>query len=54
MEEKKTSWNDAEKLVSELIGDVRRHSQKWFIVFLVTFAALIWTNIYWIIKRKER
>lgn len=48
MEENKTSWNDAEKFVSELLQDIQRQSKRWFIAFLVTLAALIGTNIYWI------
>lgn len=48
MEEKKTSWSDAEKFVSELIQDIQRHAKRWFAAFLVTLAALIGTNIYWI------
>lgn len=48
MEEKKTSWSDAEKFVSELIQDIQRQAKRWFIAFLVTLVALIGTNIYWI------
>ena len=48
MEEKKTSWSDAEKFVSELIQDIQRQAKRWFIAFLVTLAALIGTSIYWI------
>ena len=48
MEENKTLWNDAEKFVSELLQDIQRQSKRWFIAFLVTLAALIGTNIYWI------
>ena len=48
MEENKTSRNDAEKFVSELLQDIQRQSKRWFIAFLVTLAALIGTNIYWI------
>lgn len=48
MEEKKMTWSDAEKLVSELITDARAQAKRWFIAFLVTLAALFGTNIYWI------
>lgn len=48
MGENKTSRNDAEKFVSELLQDIQRQSKRWFIAFLVTLAALIGTNIYWI------
>ena len=42
------TWNNAEKFVSELFQDIQRQSKRWFIAFLVTLAALIGTNIYWI------
>ena len=48
MEEKQTTWTDAEKFVSELISDARAQAKRWFIAFLVTLAALIGTNAYWI------
>ena len=48
MEERQTTWNDAEKFVSELIKDAQAQSKRWFIAFLVTLAALVGTNIYWI------
>lgn len=48
MEEKKTSWSDAEKFVSELIQDIQRQAKRWFIAFVVTLIALVGTNIYWI------
>lgn len=48
MEEKKKTWSDAEKLVSELITDTRAQAKRWFIAFIVTLTALVGTNIYWI------
>lgn len=48
MEEKQTSWNDAEKLVSEVFRDLQKQSKRWFIAFLVTLIALVGTNAYWI------
>lgn len=50
MEEKKnqTTWEDAGKFVSELITDTRSQAKRWFIAFIVTLAALVGTNIYWI------
>lgn len=48
MEEKKMTWSDAEKLVSELITDTRAQAKRWFIAFIVTLTALVGTNIYWI------
>lgn len=48
MGEKKLTWSDAEKLVSELISDARAQAKRWFIAFLLTLAALFGTNVYWI------
>lgn len=47
-ENKEASWNDAEKFVSELVQDVQRQSKRWFIAFLLSLAALVVTNTYWI------
>lgn len=47
-ENKKTGWESAEKLVTELIQDIQRQSRRWFVAFLVTLSALIVTNLYWI------
>lgn len=48
MEENKTTWNDANKVVSELVQDVQRQSKRWFFAFLITLAALAGTNAAWI------
>lgn len=48
MEENKITWSDAGKFVSELIQDAQRQSKRWFIAFVVTLAALVGTNAYWI------
>lgn len=48
MEEKKSTWNEVENLVSELIKDVKAQSKRWFIAFVVTLIALVGTNLYWI------
>lgn len=48
MEEKKTTWNDAEKLVSEVMKDNQKQAKRWFVAFVITMAALIGTNAYWI------
>lgn len=48
MEENKTTWNDANKVVSELVQDVQRQSKRWFFAFLITLAALVGTNAAWI------
>lgn len=47
-ENKEASWNDAEKFISELVQDVQRQSKRWFIAFLLSLAALVITNTYWI------
>ena len=48
MEEKKTTWNDAEKLVSGVLKDNQKQAKRWFVAFVITMAALIGTNAYWI------
>lgn len=48
MEEKKSTWSDTEKLVSEILIDNQRQAKRWFIAFLVTLIALVSTNVYWI------
>lgn len=45
---KKTGWESAEALVSELVRDMKNQSKRWFIAFLVTLLALMGTNFYWI------
>lgn len=44
----KSTWNDAGKMVSELIHDIKSQSKRWFVAFLITLAALVGTNAYWI------
>lgn len=53
MEEKKTTWNDAEKLVSEVLKDNQKQAKRWFVAFVITMAALIGTNAYWIYQRSS-
>lgn len=48
MAEEQASWNEAEKLVSEVFRDLQKQSKRWFIAFLVTLIALVGTNAYWI------
>ena len=48
MEEKKTTWRDAEKIVSELICDIQKQTKRWFLAWLLTLSALIGTNAAWI------
>lgn len=48
MDTKETTWEEAEKLVTEVIRDNQRQAKRWFVAFLVTLIALVATNIYWI------
>lgn len=45
---KETSWNDAENLVTEVIRENQKQAKRWFIAFLLSLAALVGTNAYWI------
>lgn len=47
-ENKIETWNEGEKLVSEVFRDNMRNTKRWFLAFLVTLFALIATNLYWI------
>ena len=47
-ERKETSWNDAENLVTEVIRENQKQAKRWFIAFLLSLAALVGTNAYWI------
>lgn len=47
-EKRETTWDDAEKLVTEVFMDNRRQAKRWFVAFLITLAALVATNTYWI------
>lgn len=46
--EEVTTWDDAEKLVTEVFRDNQRQAKRWFAAFLITLAALVATNTYWI------
>lgn len=46
--EEVTTWDDAEKLVTEVFRDNQRQTKRWFVAFLITLAALVATNTYWI------
>lgn len=48
MDENKKTWSDAEKLVTEVFMDNQRQAKRWFVAFLITLAALVTTNTYWI------
>ena len=44
----KTTWEDAGNIVTELVNDMKAQSKRWFIAFIVSLAALVGTNLYWI------
>lgn len=46
--EEVTTCDDAEKLVTEVFRDNQRQAKRWFVAFLITLAALVATNTYWI------
>ena len=46
--EEVTTWDDAEKLVTEVFRDNQRQAKRWLVAFLITLAALVATNTYWI------
>ena len=41
-------WSEAESWLSELVEQSRANTKRWFIAWVVTLAALIVTNAYWI------
>lgn len=50
MEEKKeTKWNQIEEyFATQVIEQSKKTAKRWFIAWLITFAALIGTNTLWI------
>lgn len=48
MEKRETTWTDAENLAVEVINQAKHQAKMWFIAFVVTLAALVGTNAYWI------
>lgn len=47
---KTTTWDDAEKLVTEMFRDNQQQARRWFIAFMIALFALIGTNTYWIFQ----
>ena len=41
-------WSGAEKWLAELVEGARANAKRWFIAWVITLAALIATNAYWI------
>lgn len=52
MEKKKQVNNDCENIdkyfATEVIEQSKRNAKKWFLAWMITFIALIGTNVYWI------
>lgn len=49
MEDNKNTWHGIEKFfATEVIEQSKKTAKRWFIAWLITFAALIGTNTFWI------
>lgn len=49
MEDNKNTWQGVEKFfATEVIEQSKRSAKRWFIAWIITFAALIGTNALWI------
>lgn len=49
-EEKTPSWNDIEFiLATEIVAESKKKSRKWFTAWIVTVAALVVSNLAWIL-----
>lgn len=49
MEENKNTWDGVEKyFATEVIEQSKRTAKRWFVAWIITFVALIGTNLYWI------
>ena len=49
MEENKNTWQGVEKFfATEVIEQSKRSAKRWFMAWVITFAALIGTNALWI------
>lgn len=47
--EKKPTWDGVEKyFATEVVEQSKRTAKRWFIAWVITFAALIGTNALWI------
>lgn len=42
------TWENTENLVSEVFRDNQKQMKRWFLAFIITLAALVGTNAYWI------
>ena len=49
MEDNKNTWQGVEKFfATEVIEQSKKSAKRWFIAWVITFAALIGTNALWI------
>lgn len=47
--ENKTTWENLEQFFAcEVIEQAKKNAKRWFIAWLITLAALIATNFFWI------
>lgn len=48
--EKQITWSDIEvALATEIVGESKKKSKRWFTAWIVTAAALVASNLAWII-----
>lgn len=47
-EPNKTDWSGMEQWLTELIQQAKANAKRWFVIWLVTFFALVGTNAAWI------
>lgn len=49
MEDNKNTWQGVEKFfATEVIEQSKKSAKRWFIAWIITFSALVGTNICWI------
>lgn len=49
-EEKRPSWNDIEFiLATEIVAESKKKTRKWFMAWVATTAALVGSNLAWIL-----
>ena len=47
--ERKNADHSEELLATEVIGQARRSAARWFVAWLATMAALVGTNVAWVL-----
>lgn len=54
-EEKTPSWNDIEFiLATEIVAESKKKSKRWFTAWIMTAAALVASNLAWILGGLEK